>query len=148
MSWSKGACRLPASMPRWREPFTALRSPSGSRRQNALPMEARGAHAAWDRTSGRVTLTCATQAPHIMRTAIAELIGMPESDLRVIAPDVGGGFGQKMSLCPELVVVTWLARKLGRSVAWSEDRRENLSRASTAAISISRWQARSMPTAK
>ena len=97
-----------------------------SGRQNALPMEARGAHAAWDRTSGRVTLTCATQAPHIMRTAIAELIGMPESDLRVIAPDVGGGFGQKMSLCPELVVVTWLARKLGRSVAWSEDRRENL----------------------
>jgi carbon-monoxide dehydrogenase large subunit len=97
-----------------------------SGRQNALPMEPRAAHAVWDRTSGRVTLTCATQAPHIMRTAIAELIGMPESDLRVIAPDVGGGFGQKMSLCPELVVVAWLARKLRRSVAWSEDRRENL----------------------
>ena len=97
-----------------------------SRRQNALPMEARAAHAAWDRASGRVTLTCATQSPHIMRTGIAELIGMPESDLRVIAPDVGGGFGQKASLCPELVVIVWLARKLGRSVAWSEDRRENL----------------------
>jgi carbon-monoxide dehydrogenase large subunit len=97
-----------------------------SRRQNALPLEPRAAHAAWDRASGRVTLTCATQMPHAMRTIIAELIGMPESDLRVIAPDVGGGFGQKMSLCPEFVIVTWLARKLRKSVAWLEDRRENL----------------------
>jgi carbon-monoxide dehydrogenase large subunit len=97
-----------------------------SRRQNASPLEARAAHAAWDAASGRVTLTCTTQAPHMMRTAIADLIGMPESDLRVVAPDVGGGFGQKMSLPPEFVVVTWLARKLRTSVAWVEDRRENL----------------------
>ena len=97
-----------------------------SRRQNALPMEPRAAHAAWDPASQRVTLTCATQMPHVMRTSIADLIGMPESDLRVIAPDVGGGFGQKMSLAPEFVVVTWLARKLMTSVAWTEDRRENL----------------------
>jgi len=97
-----------------------------SHRQNALPLEPRAAHAAWDRGSGRVTLTCTTQTPHAMRTAIAELIGMGECDLRVIAPDVGGGFGQKMSLCPEFVVVTWLARWLRSSVAWLEDRRENL----------------------
>jgi carbon-monoxide dehydrogenase large subunit len=97
-----------------------------SRRQNALPMEPRGAHAAWDATSRRVTLNCATQMPHAMRTVITELIGMPESDLRVIAPDVGGGFGQKMSLPGEFVVVVWLARKLATSVAWVEDRRENL----------------------
>jgi aerobic carbon-monoxide dehydrogenase large subunit len=97
-----------------------------SHRQNALPMEPRAAHAAWDAASERVTLTCATQMPHAMRTIIADLIGMPESDLRVIAPDVGGGFGQKMSLAPEFVVVTWLARKLRTSVAWVEDRRENL----------------------
>ena len=51
---------------------------------------------------------------------------MPESELRVIAPDVGGGFGQKMSLAPEFVLVTWLARKSRTSVAWTEDRRENL----------------------
>ena len=89
-------------------------------------MEPRAAHAAWDAASERVTLTCATQMPHAMRTIIADLIGMPESDLRVIAPDVGGGFGQKMSLAPEFVVVTWLARKLRTSVAWVEDRRENL----------------------
>src|SRR5262249_12742558 len=97
-----------------------------SHRQNALPMEPRAAHATWDAASERVTLTCATQTPHVMRTIIADLIGMPESDLRVIAPDVGGGFGQKMSLAAEFVVVTWLARMLKTSVAWVEDRRENL----------------------
>jgi aerobic carbon-monoxide dehydrogenase large subunit len=97
-----------------------------SRRQNATPLEARAGHAVFDPLSGRVTLTCATQMPHLIRTAIADLIGMPESDLRVIAPDVGGGFGQKMSLVPEYVVLVWLARKLKSSVAWTEDRRENL----------------------
>lgn len=99
-----------------------IRSP----RQNASPMEPRAAHAAYDMATGRTTLTCATQMPHLMRTAIADVIGMPESELRVIAPDVGGGFGQKMSLGPEFVLVTWLARKLRTSVAWTEDRRENL----------------------
>ena len=97
-----------------------------SRRQNATPIEARAGHAVFDHVSGRVTLTCATQMPHLMRTAIADLIGMPESELRVIAPDVGGGFGQKMSLVPEYVVLVWLARKLRTSIAWTEDRRENL----------------------
>ena len=114
--------------------FDAVRGRAGkivavevrSRRQNALPMEPRAAHAAFDAASGRVTLTCSTQMPHLMRPAIADLIGMPESELRVIAPDVGGGFGQKMSLAPEFVVLVFLARKLRTSVAWTEDRRENL----------------------
>ena len=97
-----------------------------SHRQNATPLELRAAHAAFDPASRRVTLVCTTQMPHLMRTVIAGLIGMPEAELRVIAPDVGGGFGQKMSLAPEFVLVTWLARKLKTSVAWAEDRRENL----------------------
>jgi aerobic carbon-monoxide dehydrogenase large subunit len=97
-----------------------------SRRQNATPLEARAAHAAFDLASGRLTLTCATQMPHLLRTALADLLGFPEADLRVIAPDVGGGFGQKMSLPAEYAVLVWLARKLRASVAWSEDRRENL----------------------
>jgi carbon-monoxide dehydrogenase large subunit len=97
-----------------------------SRRQNAMPLEARGGHAAYDPASGRIVFTCSTQTPHLMRTAIADLIGMPESQLRVVAPDVGGGFGQKMSLPPEYVVLVWLARRLKSSVAWREDRRENL----------------------
>jgi carbon-monoxide dehydrogenase large subunit len=95
-------------------------------RQNATPLEARAAHAVFDPASGRTTLTCTTQMPHLTRTAIADILGFAESDLRVVAPDVGGGFGQKMSLAAEYVVLVWLARKLATSVAWSEDRRENL----------------------
>jgi len=97
-----------------------------SRRQNATPMEPRGGHAAYDMSTGRVTLTCATQMPHLTRTAIADVLGFPENDLRVVAPDVGGGFGQKMSLPPEYVLLVWLARKHRSSFAWTEDRRENL----------------------
>jgi carbon-monoxide dehydrogenase large subunit len=97
-----------------------------SRRQNASPLEPRAVHAVYDPADDRITLTCATQMPHLMRTAIADAIGIPESGLRVIAPDVGGGFGQKMSLGPEFVLVAWLARRLRGSVAWTEDRRENL----------------------
>ena len=97
-----------------------------SSRQNASPMEPRAAHAAYERTTGRITLSCATQMPHLMRTAIADVVGIPEARLRVVAPDVGGGFGQKMSLGPEFVIVTWLADRLRASVAWAEDRRENL----------------------
>ncbi len=110
----------------WRGAHKIVVVKARSHRQNAMPMEARAAHAAYDAASGRITLTCTTQMPHLMRTAIADLLDMPESDLRVIAPDVGGGFGQKMSLCSEYVVVVWLARKLRSSVAWTEDRRENL----------------------
>src|SRR5580692_5032448 len=97
-----------------------------SHRQNATPLEARAAHAAFDPATGRATLTCSTQMPHLTRTAVADILGFPESDLRVVAPDVGGGFGQKMSLPAEYVLLVWLARKLRDSVAWNEDRRENL----------------------
>src|SRR4029077_14040848 len=97
-----------------------------SHRQNATPLEARAGHAVFDPISERVPLTCATQMPHLMRTAIADLIGMPEGELRVVAPDVGGGFGQKMSLVPEYVVLVWLARELQNTGALAEDRRENL----------------------
>jgi carbon-monoxide dehydrogenase large subunit len=96
-----------------------------SHRQSAAPMEGRAGLAEYDAASGRVTLTASVQMPHMLRTGIADTLGMPESDLRVIAPDVGGGFGQKMSLFPEYIVLVWLARKLKRSVAWIEDRREN-----------------------
>ena len=77
------------------EPALRLRSSVRSRRQNASPIEPRAAHAAFDRVSGRVTLTCTTQTPHLMRTAIADLIGMPESDLRVIAPMSAAGSGKR-----------------------------------------------------
>jgi carbon-monoxide dehydrogenase large subunit len=97
-----------------------------SHRQSAMPLEARAAHAAFERATGRVTLAASVQMPHMLRTAIADHLGMRESDLRVVAPDVGGAFGQKMSLFPEYLVVVWIARRLRTSVAWIEDRRENL----------------------
>jgi carbon-monoxide dehydrogenase large subunit len=97
-----------------------------SRRQSAMPMEARAAHAAYDMATGRVTLTCTTQMPHVARTAVADILGIPENDLRVVAPDVGGGFGQKMQVGPEYVLLTWLAFRHRSSFAWTEDRRENL----------------------
>jgi len=110
----------------WDGAYKIVKVDARSHRQNATPMEARAGHATCDAAAGRVTLTCTTQMPHLMRTAIADVLGMPESDLRVVAPDVGGGFGQKMSLCAEYVMLVWLARKLKSSVAWTEDRRENL----------------------
>ena len=97
-----------------------------SGRQAALPLEARGSHAVTERFSGRTTLHASIQAPHMIRTVICDLLGMAEADLRVVAPDVGGGFGQKLPLAREDAVVVWLARRLGRPVAWIEDRSENL----------------------
>jgi carbon-monoxide dehydrogenase large subunit len=110
----------------WKDAHKVVTVEARSNRQNATPMEARGGHAAYDTATGRVTLICSTQAPHLTRTAISDVLGIPESELRVVAPDVGGGFGQKLSLPGEYVVLVWLARKLKSAVAWTEDRRENL----------------------
>ncbi len=122
----EGNARTPGFDAAFRDAPMTISIAVRSRRQNATPMEPRAAHAAYDSASGRVTLHCTTQMPHLTRTAICDVLGIPEADLRVIAPDVGGGFGQKMSLAPEYVVLVWLARKLKSSVAWTEDRRENL----------------------
>lgn len=122
----EGKVRTPDFDATWKGAHKIIKVDARSRRQNATPMEARGGHAIYEASTGRVTFTCTTQMPHLMRTAIADVLGFPESDLRVIAPDVGGGFGQKMSLAPEYVVLVWLARKFKSSFAWTEDRRENL----------------------
>ena len=97
-----------------------------SHRQAALPLETRGAASEFDRRTGRLTIQSSTQAPHIVRTAVADLLRIPEADVQVVTPDVGGGFGQKMSLAREDVVVAWLALQRRGGVAWIEDRSENL----------------------
>jgi carbon-monoxide dehydrogenase large subunit len=122
----EGKVKTPGFDSTWSSAHKIVKIDARSRRQNATPLEARGGHAAYDAATGRISLTCSTQMPHLTRTAICDVLGIPESDLRVIAPDVGGGFGQKMSLPGEYVVLVWLARKLKGSVAWTEDRRENL----------------------
>ncbi len=96
-----------------------------SARQSAMPLEARASHAAFDRTSGRSTLHATLQMPHSIRTAITDLLGINEDDLRVVAPDVGGGFGAKQTLAREDVALVWASRKLRRNIAWIETREEN-----------------------
>src|SRR5690606_12226312 len=76
-----------------------------SGRQSAMPMEGRAGVARYDHSSGRITLYASVQMPHMLRTGLADVLGIAESELRVVAPDVGGGFGQKMSLFPEYVVL-------------------------------------------
>jgi len=93
-------------------------------RQTALPLENRGVAAAPD--GERLTVWTSTQVPHLARTLIARCIGLSEAAVRVITPEVGGGFGLKAHVFPEEVVVAALAHKLGRPVRWIEDRRENL----------------------
>jgi carbon-monoxide dehydrogenase large subunit len=122
----EGRMKTPGFDAVWNGAARRITVEARSHRQNATPMEARAGHAIYDKSTGRVTLTCTTQMPHLTRTAIADLLQFPESDLRVVAPDVGGGFGQKMSLAPEYVLLVWLARKHQSSFGWTEDRRENL----------------------
>lgn len=101
-------------------------------------MENRGVIAHLDRPGGTLTVWASTQAPHLLRTGLAEVLGLPESRLRVIAPAVGGGFGTKMHLFPEDIVVCLLALRLGQPVKWFEDRRENLMASAHARQQISR----------
>lgn len=95
-------------------------------RQSMAPIEGRGVVAEWDRRLGLLTLTTATQMPHIVRSGLSECLGLDEGQIRVIAPDVGGGFGYKGILLAEEVALAWLAMKTGHPVRWIEDRREQL----------------------
>jgi aerobic carbon-monoxide dehydrogenase large subunit len=72
-----------------------------------------------------VTLWSATQVPHILRFALQLVVGIPESKIRVIAPDVGGGFGSKLNVYAEEALAVALAKRLGRPVKWTEERAEN-----------------------
>ncbi|MGI8973823.1 MAG: xanthine dehydrogenase family protein molybdopterin-binding subunit [Gaiella sp.] len=74
---------------------------------------------------GEVTLYSATQIPHILRVLVAATLGMNESKLRVVAPDVGGGFGSKLNVYAEELLAVALARRLKRPVKWTEERSEN-----------------------
>lgn len=96
-------------------------------RQCMAPMEGRGCLAEWDRHLEQLQLITATQMPHIVRTGLAECLGLEEGQVRVIAPDVGGGFGYKGILLAEEVIAGWLAMRLDRPIRWLEDRREHLS---------------------
>src|ERR1051326_8340330 len=95
-------------------------------RYTGMPLEPRGVAAAWDAGRNRLTLWSSTQWPHTLRQSLAGLLDLPEQAIRVIAPDVGGGFGIKQDIYPEEVVLGLLARQLGRPIKWIESRREHL----------------------
>jgi carbon-monoxide dehydrogenase large subunit len=89
-------------------------------------LETRGIVADYNRGSGELTIWLSSQAPHLARTSFATMLKLPENRIRVIAPEVGGGFGAKYSVYPEEFIVAAIAMKLGRPVKWLEDRSENL----------------------
>jgi carbon-monoxide dehydrogenase large subunit len=92
----------------------------------AMPMECRGVLARWDAHEGMLTCWISTQAPIPIRNGLAAIFHLPEHKVRVIAPDVGGGFGTKiMMFYPEEVLTPFAAIHLGRPVKWIEDRREH-----------------------
>jgi len=100
-------------------------------RVTAAPMEGRGVVAAPD-GSGGVTAWTSTQAPHAVGEAIAESLGLDPKDVRVIASDVGGGFGLKAHVQVEEILLSWIALRLNRPVKWIEDRSEHLQAANHA----------------
>jgi len=94
------------------------------------PLEPRGILADWDGEA--LTVWSGNQSPSIMRAALSDALGLSQARVRIVCPDVGGGFGLKMQVFPEDVAVGALTRRLGRPVKWLEDRRENLTAASQA----------------
>jgi len=99
-------------------------------RSSAVPLEPRGVVAEPD--GDGVVVRATTQAPHKLRLAVAETLGLDADRVRILCTSVGGGFGQKAHVYPEELVVAWLALRLGRPVKWVEDRSENLLAASHA----------------
>lgn len=95
-------------------------------RASANSIEGRAAVAVPEAAGPGLTLWSATQSPFQVREVMAEVLRMPETDLRVIAPDVGGAFGMKAQIYPEEALVLWAARRLARPVKWAAERREGL----------------------
>lgn len=95
-------------------------------RQCMAPIEGRGVVAYWDGRLEQLVVYSSTQMPHIVRSGLAECLRLDHGQIRVIAPDVGGGFGYKGVLLPEEIAVSWLAMHKGHPVRWIEDRREHL----------------------
>ena len=95
-------------------------------RQVMSPIECRGFIALWDSRLEQLILHGATQFPHVVRTGLAQVLQVPELQIRVSSSDVGGGFGYKAILAGEEICLCWLAMRCGHPVRWLEDRREQL----------------------
>ena len=91
-----------------------------------IAMEGRGVLARYFPGEEELTVWSSTQIPHLLRTQLAIMIGMPENKLRVITPEVGGGFGSKLNVYAEEALLGWISIQLGKPVKWIEGRRENI----------------------
>lgn len=91
-----------------------------------IAMEGRGVLARYFPGEQELTVWSSTQIPHLLRTQLAIMIGMPENKLRVITPEVGGGFGSKLNVYAEEALLGWISIQLGKPVKWIETRRENM----------------------
>lgn len=107
----------------WDEPWFV------NQRLIPVPMEARGVVADWSPGERLLTVWTSTQIPHLCRSLLAGMLGLSDNHVRVIAPDVGGGFGQKLNIYVEEPLVGFLAMQLERPVKWTEGRRENFTSA-------------------
>src|SRR5207245_1955380 len=91
-----------------------------------IAMEPRGVLARYFPGEEELTVWSSTQIPHLLRTQLALMIGIPENKLRVITPEVGGGFGSKLNVYAEEALLGWISMQLGKPVKWIESRRENV----------------------
>jgi carbon-monoxide dehydrogenase large subunit len=97
-----------------------------NKRLAPIAMEPRGVLARYFPGEEELTLWSSTQIPHLMRTQVALMIGFPENKLRVITPEVGGGFGSKLNVYAEEALLGWISMQLNKPVKWIETRRENM----------------------
>ena len=88
-------------------------------------METRGVVADWRHADRFLTLYTSTQAPHLVRSLVAQILSLDENRLRVVAPEVGGGFGSKIDTYAEEILMSWVAMKVHKPIKWIESRREN-----------------------
>ncbi|MFN0071681.1 MAG: xanthine dehydrogenase family protein molybdopterin-binding subunit [Chloroflexota bacterium] len=109
----------------FRAAHLVVRNRFSTQRHTGIPMEPRGCLAEYQPARQELTMWASHQTPHLLRTGLSQCLGMPERRIRVICPDVGGGFGIKGNLYPDEVAVAYAATALGTSVFWQEDRREH-----------------------
>jgi carbon-monoxide dehydrogenase large subunit len=126
---------------RKREAHRVVESTFSQHRQTHIPIETRGCIAIWDQGREHLSFHVGCQAPHPYRTQLAARLRLAESQVTVISPDVGGGFGQKITLYREELTVAALARHLKRPVRWREDRLENLTASTQAREDFCRTRA-------
>jgi aerobic carbon-monoxide dehydrogenase large subunit len=103
-----------------------IRTRIRNQRVTGLPIEPRAILASSNQWGGSITMWCSTQIPHAVRDEVAAFLGLRQASVRVIAPEVGGGFGAKLSIYPEDLLVPWCAMQIGRPVKWVEERSEHM----------------------